>query len=353
MLIFFKIIIKKIISFIPLKYNFFFDSIAIPLFYKKKLRSLKYSMFDLYSFGNKNPNKIFYVIKRSPGAGLFSNVIYVLNHILIAKTHNFIPFVDMENFKTIYNEKKKINNSFNSWEYYFHKISKYSKEDIYNSKKVIISHNTFYKNFSHKIADNKTGKIADELLKIKKEYIFSANTFASKFFGKKTLGIHYRGTSYKTSANHPFPATKRQIVNACYKLIKKYKYDKIFLCTEDKLIFDELINKFNNKICFVKDSYRSYYDDAFRKYPRPNHRFRLGKEILIESIILSKCDGFLYANSNVSEFVKYLDKKKSIKYFKLSNGNNSSNPYIAKWLWFYKNSFPKILFGFDNKIKLK
>ena len=50
MLIFFKIIIKKIISFIPLKYNFFFDSIAIPLFYKKKLRSLKYSMFDLYSF---------------------------------------------------------------------------------------------------------------------------------------------------------------------------------------------------------------------------------------------------------------------------------------------------------------
>jgi hypothetical protein len=334
--------------------NDLFNNIALPIFSKKELRSSEHSMFDLYSFGKKNPKKIFYIIKRTPGAGLFSNVIYVLNHILIAKNHNFIPFVDMENFKTIYNEKKKINNTLNSWEYYFHKTSKYSIKDIYKSKKVIISHNnTFYKNFSHKIVDNKISIIADNLLKIKKEYIFSANTFVSKYFGKKTLGIHYRGTSYKTSAKHPFPATKNQIVNACYELIKKYKYDKIFLCTEDKLIFDELIDKFNDRICFIKDSYRSYYDDAFKKYPRSNHRFRLGKEILIETIILSKCDGFLYADSNVSKVVKYLDKKKSIKYFKLDNGNNSPNPYIAKWLWFYKNFFPKILFGFDTKINLK
>ena len=58
------------------------------------------------------------MIRRSPGAGMFSNFIYVLNHVNIAK-NNFIPIVDMENFTTIYNERQKINNTYNAWEYYF------------------------------------------------------------------------------------------------------------------------------------------------------------------------------------------------------------------------------------------
>ena len=68
-----------------------------------------------------NPKKFFYVIRRSPGAGLFSNFIYVLNHLVISEQNGFIPIIDMENFTTIYNEKEKIDNTFNAWEYYFEK----------------------------------------------------------------------------------------------------------------------------------------------------------------------------------------------------------------------------------------
>ena len=67
------------------------------------------------SFGDLNEDKIFYVIKRSPGTGLFSNVTFVLNHLRICKKNNFIPVIDMENFKTIYNENKKIKKTNNSW----------------------------------------------------------------------------------------------------------------------------------------------------------------------------------------------------------------------------------------------
>ena len=52
-----------------------------------------------------NPDKIFYIIKRTPGTGLFSNVLFVLNHLIKAKKLGYIPFVDMQNFHTIYNEK--------------------------------------------------------------------------------------------------------------------------------------------------------------------------------------------------------------------------------------------------------
>ena len=38
---------------------------------------------SFFSFGKKNPDKIFYIIKKTPGAGLFSNVLFVLNHLKI------------------------------------------------------------------------------------------------------------------------------------------------------------------------------------------------------------------------------------------------------------------------------
>jgi len=315
-------------------------------FIKKKLLKDKTNI-NLYSFGNLNKNKIFYIIRRSPGAGLFSNLIYVINHLKIAKENDFEPFVDMQNFKTIYNEKYTLNKTLNAWEYYFEQVSKNSIRDVYKSHKVIITDNKFYKKFKHTITKNNLNQIAKKYLKTKKIFILKANNFVKKNFKNKTLGIHYRGTSYKTSANHPFPPTKKQIIDRSKYLIKKYKYNKIFLCTEEEEIFQALNKEFGDKICFISESFRSNKDDAFKKYPRQKHRFKLGKEILVESIILSKCQGFLYQNSNVSEFVKYLDNKNEIKYFFMKTAFNSSNEYIAKWLWYYKNQAPKFLGGFE------
>ena len=51
----------------------------------------------------------------------------------------------MENFTTIYNEKKKIDNSFNAWDYYFEKINKYELKDVYKSSNLIFSNSKFQK----------------------------------------------------------------------------------------------------------------------------------------------------------------------------------------------------------------
>ena len=58
--------------------------------------------YSLKSFGNKNKKKIFYVIKiNEMGGGLFSNVLFVLNHLKIVDKFGFIPIVDMKNFQLI------------------------------------------------------------------------------------------------------------------------------------------------------------------------------------------------------------------------------------------------------------
>ena len=161
-------------SFVIKKIKYIFQKIllsedALPLFEKKNSISKSFVNFRLYNFGSKNKNKVFYVIRRSPGAGMFSNVNYVINHLKICDQYNFIPVVDMENFTTIYNEREKINNTYNAWEYYFEKLNKYTLSEVYNSQNVIITGNLFHDSFSHNICNQRLRKLGKENLKVKKK----------------------------------------------------------------------------------------------------------------------------------------------------------------------------------------
>ena len=49
---------------------------------------------------------------------------------------------------------------------------------------------------------------------------------------------------------------------------------------------------------------------TFKIYPRKNHRFLLGEEILIEALLLSRCKGLTYIKSNVISAALMFSKKK-------------------------------------------
>lgn len=309
----------------------------------------------LLSLNSKNKKKkIFYIIRRTPGAGLFSNFIFVLNHIKLADALGYKPMIDMENFQTIYNEKQLVNKTKNSWNYYFKNKNNYNLKEIYKKNKFIMTSNRFSKSFSHNIDDNQFRNLFKKYFKINSDHLKFIENFEKKYFlNKKILAVHLRGTSYKTSANHPFPITMRQTINLIEELMKKYEFNKIFLCTEDLNYFNLITRNFKDKVIFLNDSYKSFKDDAFKVYPRKFHRYKLGRDILREALLISKCDSFVFTNSNVSEFVKFLDNKKKINYFSIQNGFNNSNAYIAKWLWYYKDITHPLLGGFKNKTYVK
>ena len=62
------------------KKNFFYK-----IFHNSK------NKFYRCSLGKKNSNKIFFVIKRSPGGGFFSNFIYVVKYVNYALKKNISP----------------------------------------------------------------------------------------------------------------------------------------------------------------------------------------------------------------------------------------------------------------------
>ena len=182
--------------------------------------------------------------------------------------------------------------------------------DVYKSKNVYLSKLKFEKNMSLDMTDSSIKKYFKKI-KVKKDIILKSKKFYKKNFKKrnyKLLGIHLRGSTYKTARGHAFPPTPELMINYIEKLIKKHNYKKLFLVTEEKKYLDKFIRHFGNR-CIFYNSYRMNDIDSFKVYPRKNHRYRLGEEILIEAMLLSKCDGLTFIKSNVISAAINFSKK--------------------------------------------
>ena len=322
------------------------SNIEIPFnktFDKTILEKLKLSQ---KSFGDLNQDKIFYLIKRSPGTGMFSNVTFILNHLKICKKFDFVPVIDMENFKTIYNEKVKIKNNKNAWNYYFENLNLYTLNEVYKSKYVLVTNDKFFNFFSYNIdKDKELIQLLNDNIKLNKYLQKMYKKTLKKFNKKKILGIHFRGTSYKRSAGHPLPATKKQMKEITEKILRDNDVDMIFLVTEELNYLSFFKKNFKNKLFYLSSSYRSNRNDAFKIYPRNLHRYKLGREAVLESILLSHCDYFIYLCSNISSAAISFNKNIYQKRFEINNGFNSKNIIISQFYWYLKKLIPKRIGG--------
>ena len=342
----------------------FFKKIIYQRFYQpileKKLKLPK-SKFYFKRYGDLNSDKIFYVIQRTPGFGLFSNLSFVLNHIKIAKDFGFIPIVDMENFPSIYNEKYQILRTMNSWEYYFDQLSNFTLEEVYKSRNVIITENTFYsrnENFFSNITDlSALVKILQNEIKLKAIKKKLLDYLKKKIINnKKTLGVHFRGTTYKT-AGVVYAATINQMINKINEILKDDRYDQIFLVTEDLKNFNALTSYFGDRIVYLNSSLRGKSDlEVWDNYSRKRHRYKLGRNILLETFLLSYCEGYLDIDTNPREVAHALNLNINQKRYTIDNGHNKSWPIFnhIKYSWYIKNLLPEKFGGFlDNSKPLK
>ncbi len=304
--------------------------------------------YKIYSFGVKNRDKIFYVIKRYKGGGLFSNLLFVLNHLILAEKLGAIPVVDMENFTNLYSEKNKIKGTKNSWLYYFAPVSKYSLNQVYKSKFVVFSSDKLFINqaVSSKTNTIQLEKVFKKYIKIKPEYLKLSNNFIKKNFkGKKILGVHWRGTDHKVLPNHPYPPTQKQIFEKTDYFLNKYKFDKIFLITEELNYLNAFKKKYKNKLCYF-NSFRAIDRQELAINNRKNHRYNLGRDSLVETLIMSNANFLICSRSNISEFANFFSKKKRLKSYEIFNGFNSPKILNSLFMWKIKNILPYKFGGF-------
>lgn len=301
------------------------------------------------SFGDKNSDKVFYVIYRTPyEAGFFSNFTHVVGHLKLIENTDFIPVVDFQNFKTFYNTDNPINGTENSWEYYFEQPSGYSLEEVYQSKHVLFCdgqypHNAIFSNDESFEYYNKSFKVKKDVLDIVAHY--------DKFFeGNKVLGLHFRGKDMNIFPNHPLGLTKEQAFKYTDEIIEKFGINKIFVATDEKKYLDDYIEKYGDMV-FSADNFRTEKINEFNINPRENHRYLLGREVLTDLLLLLKCDGLLHGSSNIPGIANILNPNYDFRYF-VYNGMNSKNKYRARYLYKIKKCLPKKLGGLLDQVTI-
>ena len=213
------------------------------------LMSSVYWLSDARTFGEKNPDKVFYVIK-SPiaSSGLVKFISFLLFFTSVAynkKDMKVIPVIDT----AIPGDDNQFNNATTKdvWGMFFKPVSEYSLEDVYNSRNVIIGMEgkmganpyLMYVEYHSNI-----GSLMKEYLRLNEEL----NNYCEKVrkglgieTGSKVLGVVGRGTDFNNpgvAALHTLPLDAAGIVDKAREIYTSGGYDYIFLATEDQKVFD-------------------------------------------------------------------------------------------------------------------
>ena len=97
--------------------------------------------------------------------------------------------------------------------------------------------------------------IANQYIPIKNEIISESNDIIKKLFkgSRKVLGVLLRGTDYiaRKHSSHPIPPKTKDAIKDAKLMDNKFKYDWVFLATEDDNIREEFIKGIGAKVKFL------------------------------------------------------------------------------------------------------
>lgn len=267
--------------------------------------------------GTLNQGKIIYYIKEdSENFGFFAMYRAWLEYLYFANVCGYTPVVHAgERFS--YKEKKQINKTENTFEYYFKQPAGVSVYDAERSSKVIVSslvHRQMVELiFTGKYNNYKWNKrYLQEMGSIVKKYIrFNQPTweYISKgiqeknFEAEKVLGIHIRGTDFRAQYdNHPIYLIEEDAFKVIDPILEKNLYSKLFIATDDNRILKKFVARYGEKLCFYDDVERGSNNQsvAFSKNSRKKHKYLLGLEVIRDMYSLSMCSGLVAGISQVA-----------------------------------------------------
>jgi hypothetical protein len=278
--------------------------------------------------------------------GFFAEFLWTLNHLEWCKRNKKIPVVYWgERFA--YYSPAGFNGSYNAWEYYFEPVSSLSYqpgdhlylERQYNKDFTTMTEYWEYIQYMHllpkldqklficidnhdytplfKIPGYTMPKlhiydrrfrayvkraIIDRYIKIKPNIQKKIDDFYTTHMqGRKTIGIHLRG-------KHIFNEVYHVPVNNIFHIAQKFASQncQFLIATDQYPLLEEAKKQLPGSIIYY-NCYRSDTPTSPFK-PQQNHP-QLGEDVLIEALLLSKCDHFIHTLSLVSTAVLFFNPK--------------------------------------------
>ena len=157
--------------------------------------------------------------------------------------------------------------------------------------------------------------------------------------------MHFRGQEMRTAVGHWFPPSNKQMFTAINIMLQRYNFNRIFVCTEDERLLNILVEAYPNMVIY-NPHFRTRGDNAYKINPRKNHKYLLGREVLIDMLCLSRCDALISCSSNVAWMSRFINNNHYSSTIFINNGPNSNFWPLARVLWGIRNFLPSILGGF-------
>lgn len=272
--------------------------------------------------GNENPDKTFYIIRRSSEIeGICSMLNSVMGHLAIADKNGYIPIIDMQ---TYYNclwqpiERKKRENA---WEYYFKQPAGYSLRDVLKSKNIILSNSSDAPSLPSHISIYKKKKEIEMWNNVFNKYIhlkpqieksINDNWEKMNLSNEKVIGVCLRmgimhaslkgSTLYSAYAK---PVALDEMIKKAEFFMEKWGCTKIFLVIDDVESAKKFREYFGDKLILLRRNRSHYFQNGLPLDKIYRDSLFIGKAILRDNIdylkeiiFLSRCNCIVSAKTS-------------------------------------------------------
>ncbi len=298
----------------------------LTLHHVKKILSMAL-VFILTLQGTGNPahfvknNRL--VIGADPERGFFGCFISALNNIAWCEKNNVTPLVFWDEHSCYYDPAGYNGQTKNAWEYYFEQVSagSYGQGNVQwqgwfdlAGQGISVIKDLGEKYSTKKYRDS-VNALIKKYIKIKPEVTKKVESFyQSHVAGKKTIGMHIRGTDKFTEVK---PVSIDMFLDAARELAKQYPNCQFLIATDEETILQEIRTKLPGKSIYY-NSYRTSTGEPLHTQTKGYSKAKLGEEVLIEALLLARCDAFIHTVSNVSMAVLFFNP--NLHHFLLRNG---------------------------------
>lgn len=289
----------------------------------------------LLSYGTSNCDKNIYLIDISSeymGFGAYFR--WCIEALFEADRLGFTPVVKFGKLCP-YNEKEGFELGTNSFEYYFKRVSNISLQEAYKSKNVFLFNQTDLIRVEKELGiyDEKSSvicgysfdeKYIENMGEIAKKYI-SINEITKDYIDKnikelfknknekenKILAVHIRGTDFALNWDkHPNMVMPKDYFPIIDKAINKYKFNYIFLATDDSNLLKLFKEKYRDNLLYFKDVNRSAgkLNVAYVQNDRKNNNYLNGLEVVRDIYTIAYCDGLVAGLSQVSISARIINR---------------------------------------------
>lgn len=280
----------------------------------------------------------------------------VVAQIHFANRLGLVPIADATGGTTEYNDAEYDDSDprakGNAWRYYFEPVSSMSLEESQRSELVLYAKGAFPPGYPGAISHSSDLRETTlRNIRIREDIMSYFVKERELILGKsRVLGVHFRGQDMKVAASHPLPPTNNQMLEAIEHALLLNSYDRIFVVSQAQECIELLQKTYGPMVYFTKTFRTRGSVNAYKiPPPRPMHKYMLGKEVLIDMLLLSQCNSLVSSQSNVSEVARIFNDYSYEVDLVIDNGLNSSLSTVASILWASRNILPGWLGGFSAK----